>query len=234
MEQTPDGGAGRVPRETQIMSAELGALDSPGVGAMAPTLTAPSLASATRAMREYAGLISHWATKVNLVSVNDLPYLAQRHILPALSLRAPICAVRHANIVDVGSGAGLPAIPLAITLPESQFTLVESRRRRVNFLRHVVRQLRLTNVQIVGARIEAWRPSTKADIVLSRAVTDAENLARLAGHCLAPSGLLLVTTGPRTANRYTGLRAVLSLQDDRLKQAQAFLAQPDRESHFGG
>lgn len=105
-------------------------------------------------------------------------------------------SVCHDRIADVGSGAGLPGLPLAVTLPEATFFLVESRRRRASFLRHAVRTLGMNNVQAIHGRVEQWRPQLPMDLVLSRAVTSLDHLQDLAVHCLAPHGLLLITRPP--------------------------------------
>ena len=176
----------------------------------------------------YTSLVAQWAPRVNLVSPQDLPHFAERHVVAALALRPAMRSVPHDNVIDVGSGAGLPGIPLAITLPSSRVTLVEARRRRANFLRQAVRQLALRNVQVVCGRVEDWSPPIQADMILSRAVSDPGTLLRLAGHCLAPAGFLLVTSGPRTENRIADMSAFLALQSAHVKPWQALLLHPSQ------
>jgi len=180
------------------------------------------------ALGEYSEMVRRWAQKVNLVSQEDLPSFSERHVLPALALRHIIQALPHQRLLDVGSGAGLPGIPLAIALPSSEITLIESRRRRANFLRHVVRSLGLANVTVVCDRVEAWTPVHSFDIIMSRAVTDLASLALMASHCLHPAGLLLVTTGPETGHRDKGMRAILNIAEDDPVALRALVAHPIR------
>lgn len=178
------------------------------------------------ALSKYTEIVRRWAQKVNLVSQEDLPAFSERHILPALALCHIVQALPHKWLLDVGSGAGLPGIPLAIALPLSEVTLIESRRRRANFLRHVVRTLRLTNVTVVCQRVEAWTPTHNFDIIMSRAVTDLASLALMASHCLHPAGLLLVTSGPETRHRDKGMRAILHISEEDPVALKALVAHP--------
>ncbi len=196
------------------------------VAAAVPGASGGQLATLGGRLEEYVALVRRWAQTVNLVSRDDLPRIVDRHILPALALRSAVRAVPHARSMDVGSGAGLPAIPLAITLPGASFTLVESRRRRANFLRQAVRGLGLSNVAVVCSRVERYRPPTPQDLIMSRAVADVEGLARLARHCLASTGLLLVTTGPNTQSQTGGSGAVIQFRDDRQGPVSATIACP--------
>lgn len=147
-------------------------------------------------IRVYCDLLLRWAGRTSLVSARDQPWIASRHVLPALSLRSTVRSVCHDRIADVGSGAGFPGLPLAVTLPEARFFLVESRRRRASFLRHAVRSLGLQNVETIHGRVEQWRPHLPMDLILSRAVTSLDHLQQLTTRCLAPHGLLLITLPP--------------------------------------
>ncbi len=198
------------------------------LAAILPEMPARERSVARERLAGYASLVAQWASRVNLVSLQDLPHFAERHVVAALALRPAMRSVPHDNVIDVGSGAGLPGIPLAITLPSSTVTLVESRRRRANFLRQATRQLALHNVQVVCSRVEDWSPPIQADMILSRAVSDPETLLRLAGHCLTPAGFLLVTSGPRTENRIAEMSAFLTLQSAHLKPRQALLLYPSQ------
>ena len=152
--------------------------------------------AATAALLGYLRILARWNERLNLVSEADRAAVWERHLVPSLRLRPSILGVRHESVVDLGSGAGFPGIPLAITLPASRFTLVESRRRRASFLRAAIRELSLDNAEVVNERIEEWRPESRADVVLARAVADPEKIATLVAHILAPDGYLLVTLPP--------------------------------------
>ncbi len=152
--------------------------------------------AAAGALLGYLRILRRWNGKLNLVSEADHGAVWERHVVPSLQLRASILEVPHGSVVDLGSGAGFPGVPLAIASPSSRFTLVESRRRRASFLRAVARELSLENVEVVHGRIEEWLPRTRADVVLARAVADPEKIATLVTHVLAPDGFLLVTLPP--------------------------------------
>jgi 16S rRNA (guanine527-N7)-methyltransferase len=159
-------------------------------------LTSTDRERALQQLSHYATLLRTWGRKINLVSQADLPDLISLHLIPCLHLRPPMLTVPHGSIIDVGSGCGLPGLPLAITHPSSTFTLVESRRRRASFLRTVVRKLGLANVIIVHGRVEEWTPTEPADLAIARAVGQPDAIAELVRHALAPGAHSLVTLPP--------------------------------------
>jgi len=101
--------------------------------------------------------------------------------------------------MDLGSGAGFPAIPLKIAFPDTYFTLVESRRKRAHFLREVVRSVRLDRIEIVNERIESLSP-VGADLVTARAVASPEKLLALVQRHLSPHGWIISTLGKDAAH----------------------------------
>jgi len=149
-------------------------------------------------LKEYADTLQRAAAQFSLLSQGDRPFVVARHILPALRLRAALCAVPHRRVLDLGSGAGLPGIPLKIVLPDTEFFLVESRRRRANFLRQVVRQLRLHRIHVIHERLEDWSgPPVRMDVIVSRAVRPGPELVKHMRRCLAAHAALLTTVGPQ-------------------------------------
>ncbi len=160
-------------------------------------------------LRSYAEALVKFAPHTNLVSVSDLDQLPGLHLIPALSMSQEIALHAHSRILDVGSGAGLPAIPLALVLPAGHFTLVEARRRRCNFLRHCVRTLALGNVKVLNTRVEDLEQGT-FDIIMSRAVGGLRQLREAAALHLRPHGLYLTTQGPKTAGYAADHRAQTS------------------------
>ena len=159
-------------------------------------LTPGEREAAMAALLGYLQTLTRWNDKMNLVSSANRDTICSRHLIPSLLLRPSLVGVRHGSVIDLGSGAGLPGIPLAVTTPESRFTLVESRRRRASFLRAVIRELSLDNAAVVNQRIESWRPRTPADVALARSVAAPDRVADLVKHVLAPDGFLLVTLPP--------------------------------------
>ncbi len=123
-------------------------------------------------MKGYAQLLYTWSFKLNLVSPIERDILGSRHVWRALSMAPSICKIPHKNILDVGSGSGIPAIPLKICFPEADFYLVESRRKRTNFLKHVVRTLDLQKITVINARVEDWSDPLEVDLVTARSVAN--------------------------------------------------------------
>ncbi len=119
-------------------------------------------------LARYVSLIESWAAKVNLVSVRSRTELLERHVLDSLA-PAPLLGESR-RIVDLGSGAGFPGIPLAIAEPERELVLIESRGRRATFLKLVAREIGLRGVAVLEGRAEDWEPPAAVDLVLARAV----------------------------------------------------------------
>jgi len=139
----------------------------------------------------YLDLLARWNRVHNLTGVKSRDAMTRRHLAESLALRS---ALRGSRIADVGSGAGLPGIPLAIVAPEREFTLIESRAKRAAFLRHVTGALVLRNVKVVESRVEHLRDAGPFDTVLARAVASLPELVGLTAHLLDANGVLLVPT----------------------------------------
>jgi len=156
-------------------------------------------------LAHYGDLLQRWARRMSLVSEGDLPDLATRHLAPALRLRPLLMSLPHERILDIGSGAGLPAIPLKITLPSSALTLVEARRRRCSFLREVARSLDLERTEVRNQRLErgsAIEPGHTVAILRGVAVT-AELAADLRPW-MAPGAFLVSTLAPESRRSVAG------------------------------
>lgn len=141
----------------------------------------------------YVAALQRWSQRMNLISRADDSEVIRRHLLDSLSILPFVTQGRHA---DIGSGAGLPGIPLAVCLSDRDFTLLDSRQRRCEFVQHVVHVLGLTNVEIVCARVENYRPETKFDTLVSRAFMPLDRLVTTTGHLLpTASGQWLAMKG---------------------------------------
>ena len=123
-------------------------------------------------LESYAYLLYKASLKLNLVSPADRDVLVRRHIWRALSMGPFIEAIPNKTILDVGSGSGIPAIPLKIYFPMSRFYLLESRRKRANFLRNVIRKLNLEGISVINSRVEDWKDEVIADVVTARSVAN--------------------------------------------------------------
>ena len=155
----------------------------------------PTLVSGLESFKKYASLLYHWSGKINLISPGDRSQLATKHLASSLALLPLVKMVPHKTVLDFGSGAGLPGIPLKIALGESEVILVESRRRRAHFLREVIRHLALEKVEVVNARLEDW-PGTgesQVEVVVSRAVKQPDEVWSSINPYLTRYGALIIS-----------------------------------------
>lgn len=146
----------------------------------------------------YAALVREWAPRLDLVSPADLDRFEERHVEDSLRAAPLLDELPPGPCVDVGSGAGLPGVPLAIARPERRWTLLEPRRRRAAFLEEVVRDLGLDcEVVALTAEEAAKDPGLRARHVLAtaRAVAEPGAVRGMAEPLLAPGGVTLVFTG---------------------------------------
>ncbi|WP_322633323.1 16S rRNA (guanine(527)-N(7))-methyltransferase RsmG [Glycomyces albidus] len=141
----------------------------------------------------YVGLLSTIGIERGIIGPREVPRLWGRHVLGSAVVEELIPG--ESDVIDVGTGGGLPGIPLAIARPDIWVTLVEPMQRRVDFLDEVIAALGIRNVEVLRARAEEVDPKGKADIVVSRAVAP---LGKLAGWCLPLArvgGLMLAIKG---------------------------------------
>lgn len=149
----------------------------------------------------YFDLLRLWNRTTALVA-NDSPLdLVERHTFDCLHLVDLIPS--GACVVDLGSGAGFPAIPIAIVRPDCRVIMVESRRKKANFLREVARRLPLPNCQTIEGRAEVDVEPEKADVVTARALTATPGLLELARPLLRPGGIVLAMKGPNEPTETT-------------------------------
>lgn len=139
----------------------------------------------------YVNLLEQWNRVHNLTGIRDREEFIDRHLVESLALRP---FVAGPTVADVGSGGGLPGVPLAVLLPGVSFTLIESRRKRVSFLRHTAARLGLKNVTVAHARAEALSSEPFAT-VLARAVAPPAELLTVTRGLIAPGGRLVLLTG---------------------------------------
>lgn len=121
----------------------------------------------------YIGLLDKWNKAYNLSAIRDPYVMVSRHLLDSLSVlsqvKACLAGKTQGQVMDVGTGAGLPGIPLAACLPEQQFTLLDSNGKKTRFVLQAAHELALNNVQVVQDRIEGFSLAAEPDIILSRA-----------------------------------------------------------------
>lgn len=140
----------------------------------------------------YLALLERWNRAYNLTAVRDPDAMVVRHLLDSLSI---LSWIEGPRVLDVGSGAGLPGIPLAIARPEATFCLLDSNGKRTRFLNQAVAELKLQNVQVVRSRVEDYQPDSLFNSIVSRAFATLAELLANAGRLCAPDGRLLAMKG---------------------------------------
>ncbi len=141
---------------------------------------------------DYLALMHKWNQAFNLTAVRDPLEMVSRHLLDSLVL---LSYLQGENCLDMGTGPGLPGIPLAIMRPDMQFTLLDSNSKKVRFLRQVAMELGLDNCQPVHSRIEAYRPEVPFQLLTARAVTTLAALLEASRHLRNRGSLLLAMKG---------------------------------------
>ena len=143
-------------------------------------------------LASFAHLLRRWNSAFNLVSRRDIRRIVARHLLDSLSLSSMLHGPR---VLDLGTGAGLPGVPLAIARPSLHFTLVDRRERRIRFVRQACMELELSNVDAIAADFTSFRATTPFDTVVSRAVAKPASVWRVAASLLAADGVALLQVG---------------------------------------
>ena len=159
-------------------------------------------AAQSGALAGFVELLLKWNKVYNLTGVRGADEVVDRHFVESFALRK---LLRGATVADVGSGGGLPGVPLAIAEPERRFTLIESRAKRVRFLRHVIAELGLTNTDVAHGRAEDLRVEQPFATVLARAVAPPAELLQLCRNLTAPGSVLLLLTATHLQDAFRGL-----------------------------
>ncbi len=143
-------------------------------------------------LMRYCALLQKWNRVYNLTAIREPSKLITHHLLDSLAV-APLLPGK--SIVDLGSGAGLPGIPLAIARPEWQIVVLDSNHKKGAFLRQAVLELRLDNVDVQIGRAENWHPADGLDIAVSRAFSDLAGFIEAARHLVVPGGWFAAMKG---------------------------------------
>lgn len=147
---------------------------------------------AVAALCSYIDLLHQWNQRYNLTAVRDPGAMVSRHLLDSLAV---LPYLHGGRVLDTGTGAGLPGIPLAVACPERRFVLLDSNGKKVRFVTHAVTALGLRNVEIVQARTEDYRPAEPFATVISRAFAQLADFLLLTAHLCAPDGRWLAMKG---------------------------------------
>ncbi len=141
---------------------------------------------------DYVLLLYKWNKTYNLTSIRNPEEIMTRHILDSLAI---VPYIHGKRILDVGTGAGLPGIPLALALPKKQFVLLDSNNKKVRFLTQAKLLLKINNVAIVQERVEKYFPEQKFDSIITRAFSSLRNILKKIKQLYNPGAYLLAMKG---------------------------------------
>lgn len=149
---------------------------------------------------DYLALIHKWNKVHNLTAIRDPEEMVTLHLLDSLSIlphlpRPQGSGLSSERLLDVGSGAGLPGIVIALTRPDLQVTTLDSVGKKASFMRQAKAELKIDNLQVIGGRVEDFVPEDKFDVIVSRAFSEMDLFVRLTGHLLKSGGHWLAMKG---------------------------------------
>ena len=147
------------------------------------------------AVRQFATLLAElekWNRRINLTAIRDRDAMIAAHLLDSLVAR-PL--LEGSAVLDVGTGAGFPGLPLAIAEPARQFTLLDSNMKKIMFVQHAAGELGLDNVTGVKHRGEDYAPGQRFDTVIARALATLPRLVEIAGHHVGEGGVFIALKG---------------------------------------
>lgn len=144
------------------------------------------------ALIQFLVLLNKWGHAFNLTAIKEMPAAVDLHLLDSLAVSAHLTG---RTVLDVGTGAGLPGIPLAIMNPEMRFVLMDRSAKKIRFVRQAVMELRLKNVEAIVSRIEDYQTPNGFDVVIARAFASLAEIHRLTARLLAPGGRILAMKG---------------------------------------
>lgn len=171
--------------------------------------------------KKYKALIKEWNEKINLTAITDEDDIIKKHFIDSISVLESNVIKNGMKIIDIGTGAGFPGIPLKIILPDSKILLVDSLNKRVNFLNEVIRMLELHGIEAIHGRAEevAKKPEyrEKFNIVVSRAVA---NMTVLSEYCIPFAkigGYFIAMKGPSSENEIEESKHAISILGGKIK-----------------
>jgi len=137
-------------------------------------------------------LLEKWNKTYNLTAIRQPQEMVRLHLLDSLAVLPYMTGQR---IADIGTGAGLPGIPLALFLPDVEFVLLDSNHKKTRFVQQAILELQLKNVSVYHGRVENFKPEILFDTVISRAFTHSAEMIKLTGHLLTDNGVFLAMKG---------------------------------------
>ena len=197
-----------------------------GAKEMSVALTEPQINNLLSYIREF----NKWNKAYNLSAIRDIRQMVVRHLLDSLSVMPYFLNTKHAtqHVIDVGTGGGLPGIPLAIMFPEKKFTLLDSAGKKIRFLFHVKTLLKLENVSVENRRVEEFQPAQKFDAVISRAFASLQDMTEGCTHLLENDGVFLAMKGIYPQDELAPIADKIEL----LESIKLNVAETDGERHL--
>lgn len=163
-------------------------------------------------MIQYLQLLQKWNKTYNLTAIRDPGRMVTHHLLDSLAIIPHLSARR---LLDVGTGAGLPGIPLAIALPRMRVTMLDSNSKKTAFVQQAISELGLKNADVQSARIEDWRPPAHEppyDAITTRAYSDLQTTVQQIGHLLTGGVRLYAMKGQRPDGELRALPPACALE----------------------
>ncbi len=162
---------------------------------------------------DYVRLLAKWNRVYNLTAVREPLEMVYRHLLDSLAVLPSVQARGAKRVLDVGTGGGLPGIPLALMMPQTDFVLLDSNSKKTRFVNQAVVELGLKNVAVEHVRAEAYYPDEPFDVVISRAFSSLREMADKAGAYCGSEGVLLAMKGAYPEQELGELPAGFVLSD---------------------
>lgn len=179
-----------------------------GLGKLKLTLTDLQIEKLLSYIREF----DKWNKAYNLSAIRNIDNMISRHLLDSLSVVPYIVDSNAQCIIDVGTGGGLPGIPLAIMFPDKKFTLLDSNGKKTRFLFHIKTFLKLENINIENRRVEEYQPGKIFQVVISRAFASLQDMTDGCAHLVASDGVFMAMKGLYPDNELQSLVGKASLE----------------------
>ncbi len=197
-----------------------------GAEHMSVALTESQIEKLLAYIREF----DKWNKAYNLSAIRDIRQMVARHLLDSLSVVPYLLNAKHSTeaTIDVGTGGGLPGIPLAIMFPQKKFTLLDSAGKKTRFLFHIKTLLKLENVSVENRRVEEFQPAQKFDTVISRAFASLQDMTEGCAHLLKSDGVFLAMKGVYPQDELASIAEKIEL----LESIKLKVAATDGERHL--
>lgn len=174
----------------------------------------------------YLEMLQRWNKAYNLTAIREPIQMVRLHLLDSLAIHPYVQGVKH--IIDVGTGPGLPGIPLAILNPNINFTLLDSNGKKTRFLFQAINDLSLVNAKEINHRVEKYQPEQSFNIVLSRAFSSISDMLTQCDHLVSDSGCFLAMKGKKPDSELSQITKDYKVVD----LSQINVPQVDSERHL--